>query len=135
MRTELTNEEKQRLGLANESQREVIERGWTREQIKALINQKGFTISGLERALSLPPGTLNRSLVRRSPKADNLLAKFLDVHVSTLWPNRYLRNGNPIHFHYRAECMSDEELEKLNAATEGPREQIVVSLPGGMNLT
>lgn len=105
-------------------------RGWTRDEFKEAFKKQGFTFTDFERGLSLRPSSVSQSLSKRFPKVDKLISAFLDVPVHVLWPNQYLRNGLPInHRYYDPEIMTDEELERLNAATENARERIVVPFP------
>ena len=116
MDTLLTDEERKRLG---PHMHVVVKnnRDCTKEAIKLMFKERGMTYAALERHTGLAPGSINQSLFRRFPKADRVIARFFNIPVCELWPNRYLRNGRPIHHSYRVEMMSDEQLEKLNRAT------------------
>lgn len=120
MSRELTDEECERLGISRDVP-EFTERGWTVDQIKEAIAAKGFKVPSLERALRLPVGSIYQSLNKRSPKTDKMIAKFLEVHESMIWPNRYFTNGVSIHASYNIEQRSDDELQKLNAEFSKPR--------------
>lgn len=126
MKRELTEAERQRLGLVSTGQSEIHQRGWTNDQIKQAISDKGFSIVELEKVLQLPARSINQSFQRRFPVSDKKLAAFLDVHESTIWPNRYFVNGVAIASAYHIETKSDEVLAKLNADVSKPAEITVV---------
>lgn len=124
----LTEEQRQRMIAAGVDlpDNEPIERGWTNDQIKEAVKQQGFTLAELEAASNLPKRSLYQSLQRRYPKADKMLAAFIGVHESVIWPNRYLANGTPMPSEYQIEFRSDEELAKLNAEVMKPRKIKVI---------
>lgn len=124
----LTEEQRQRMIAAGVDlpDNEPIERGWTNDQIKEAVKQQGFTLAELEIASNLPKRSLYQSLQRRYPKADKMLAAFIGVHESVIWPNRYFVNGTLIDSSYNIEFRSDEELAKLNAEVSKPRKITVI---------
>lgn len=133
--TKFTDEQKRRMGILNEPVREIKERGWTREQFKAAFKKLGFSLVAFERELGLPANSVTVALTKRYPKVQKLISSFLNVPLNELWPNHYLKNGSTIDYRYRAETLTDEELEALNEATaDVDRSPIVVSLPVGMKL-
>jgi len=132
--TELTEEQKQRLAAIghNVTDSPVYERGWSTEQIKEAFAAQGFTLASFAKAVDVKPGDVYQSLQKRSPKIDKIIAAFLGVHESTIWPNRYFKNGVAIHKTYAIETRTDEELEKLNEQfLNPPKRTIVESWVGG----
>lgn len=119
---ELTDSEKQRLNAAGVMTTTTVnnERGWSVEQVKTAVKDKGFSLKDLERALNLPTGTFYQSLRRRFPRGDKALAAFIDVHESEIWPNRYFVNGVSIDAAYKIEERSDAELDALNREFANP---------------
>nr|DAN90193.1 MAG TPA: winged helix-turn-helix DNA-binding protein [Caudoviricetes sp.] len=76
--------------------------GMHREDIKAAIRKKGMSL----RQLSLMNG-LNRSAVtvalhRPYYYAEQVIARFLDIPASAIWPDRYDNQGNPLHQNARS---------------------------------
>ena len=131
-RTFLTEDERTRIGLTTVP---LKSRNWSKERIRKAIIDKGFpSVAAFERAVGVPQGYVNQSYNRRFPSIEKIIASFLDVHISEIWPDRYLQNGKPIHYHYRVQEMSDEDLAKLNKATLHPEPVKVVSLPKGIKL-
>jgi lambda repressor-like predicted transcriptional regulator len=124
MKRDLTEAELQRLGLVKSPT--MIDRGWTKEQIKDAIKELGFSVAGLEKALGVAPRSINQSLQRRSVSSDKAIAAFLNVHESVIWPNRYFVNGVAINKIYNIETRSDEELATLNAEFLKPRKITVI---------
>lgn len=82
---------------------------WHPADIKAAIQKKGQTLSGLALANGLNESACRASLCRyQSRKADEVIAAFLDVSLHALWPDRYDALGarNHVradHKHERAE--------------------------------
>lgn len=113
-------------------QPEIKVRGWSKEKIKQAIVDKGFNISSLERVLNLPKRSINQSINVRSPKSDKILAAFLGVHESEIWPNRYFANGVSIHASYGVEFRTDGELKKLNDGFMQPPMMTIVGLNGSI---
>lgn len=113
MARNFTDDEIQRMVLAKRDAK-IKNRNWEKDKIKQELKNRGFTLSDFENACSLPVGSVSAALKRRYPQVDKLIAAFLNVHESVIWPNRYLRNGVSISATYDVETMTDEDLEKLN---------------------
>tara|TARA_R110000850_G_scaffold172133_1_gene297352 strand:- start:249 stop:815 length:567 start_codon:yes stop_codon:yes gene_type:complete len=116
----LTEEQREAMGLNSKSET-VTERGWTNDEIKAAMMTKGFTMAAFAREIDKQPVEVYQSLNKRSPKVDKMIAVFLDVHESIIWPNRYFINGVSINKVYNIETRSDDELAKLNAEFLKPK--------------
>lgn len=129
MTRKLTAEERQRIGLVDVNVEEH-DRGWTKDEIKEAIKQSGFSAASLERAFNVAPTSINQALNKRSPKIDKMIAAFLNVHESVIWPNRYLVNGVSISSRYNIEQQSDEFLAKLNHEAANPPRRRTVEVGG-----
>ena len=62
---------------------------WDKHGIKAEIHRRGETLSGLAIKNNLPEASVRVSLDRPFPKADRIIARFLDLSLHDLWPDRY----------------------------------------------
>jgi lambda repressor-like predicted transcriptional regulator len=120
----LTAEQRKAMGLGDEH--ETSSRGWTNDQIKEAMLTKGFSMAAFAREIGKQPVEVYQSLNKRSPKVDKMIAVFLEVHESVIWPNRYFVNGVSINKVYRIETRSDEELATLNAEFLKPRKITVI---------
>lgn len=69
-------------------------RSWRPADIKAEIEERGQTLSGLALANGLNESACRASLRRRqSQRADSVIAEFLGVALHELWPDRYDSSG------------------------------------------
>lgn len=124
-----TDEERQRMGLTETvSEQKVYERGWTADDFKRVLKERGFTVASFEREAQLPKGSLYVAFKGRYRRVDKILSGFLNIPLHELWPNQYLANGLPMNYRYRAETLSDEELAKLNHSVMNPQPKRVVTL-------
>lgn len=132
--TEFTDEQRKRLEAIGHTVADapVFERGWTNDQIKEAFEAQGFSLASFAKASGLATGSVYQSLRCRVPKIDKIIAAFLGVHESTIWPNRYFKNGVSIHKRYQIETRTDEELAKLNEQfLNPPKRTVVKSWVGG----
>jgi len=60
-----------------------------REDIKAEIRKKGVTLKDLSLANGLSASAVRNALDRPIPRADLVIAKFIDRKLHELWPDRY----------------------------------------------
>jgi len=65
---------------------------WDRWAIKAAIQRKGATLTGLARAAGISTAACRVALHRRNSAGEQAIAQFLGVHPSILWPGRYGRS-------------------------------------------
>lgn len=70
--------------------------GWHPEIIKTAVRLKGMTLTKLAIDAGLPEGTCRISLNRPHIEGDRVIASFLKVPLSELWPSRYDDAGNAI---------------------------------------
>lgn len=115
MKRELTDEERERMGLKNFSEPTGANRGWTAEQVKQAIHDKGLSIAEFERQADLSNRSVRDAMKQRSPKTDKMIAAFLNVHESIIWPNRYFVSGVSIPKNLNVENQTDEWLAEYNA--------------------
>ena len=66
------------------------------------IYKRGQTLEGLARLTGVNSVNIRKAL--RAPLfiGEQVIAQFLNVHPKELWPNRYDKNGNPLHPHASA---------------------------------
>ncbi|MGP6379951.1 helix-turn-helix domain-containing protein [Yersinia bercovieri] len=62
---------------------------WHPADIIAAIRKKGSTLSAVSRNSGLSSSTLGNTLTRPWPKGEYIIADFLGVHPSEIWPTRY----------------------------------------------
>lgn len=62
---------------------------WHRADILAAIKKRGGTLAQLSRDSGLHERTLYNVLERHWPKGERIIADFIGVPVSTIWPERY----------------------------------------------
>ena len=65
--------------------------------IKALIEKRGKTVTGLSVELGFRPGTISNCFTVGSYPVETALAKFLNVPPQTLFPKRYTSDGQRLH--------------------------------------
>jgi len=69
--------------------------GWDRHEIVAEVHRRGSTLEKISQAAGLTRTACSCVLAgRRWPRAEQALADFLDVPVSTLFPDRYPRRDS-----------------------------------------
>ncbi|BBU98926.1 helix-turn-helix domain-containing protein [Providencia hangzhouensis] len=66
-----------------------MKQDWHSADIIAAIKKKGSSLSEISRSAGLNSSTLNNALSRRWPKGERIIAEFLGVAPSEIWPSRY----------------------------------------------
>lgn len=66
-----------------------MKKDWHSADIIAAIKKKGSSLSAISRQAGLNSSTLNNALSRRWPKGEKIIAEFLDIPASEIWPSRY----------------------------------------------
>lgn len=67
---------------------------WDRAAIKAELERKGYTLSGLAVQYGYHPNSMSQCFTKSWPAGERIIAKALKVHPSELWPERYDADGN-----------------------------------------
>lgn len=67
-----------------------------RHAIKAEIYRRGETLVSLAIKNNLKENDVRIALAKRFPKADIVIADFLNLRLHELWPNRYDHNDDSI---------------------------------------
>ncbi len=62
---------------------------WHPEDIKAAIRKRGMTTSQLSRCHGLAESTLRNVFRHHWPKGEKIIADFLNMEPSEIWPSRY----------------------------------------------
>ncbi|MDA5499045.1 helix-turn-helix domain-containing protein [Yersinia aleksiciae] len=62
---------------------------WHPADIIAAIRKKGSSLSAVSRKSGLSSSTLGNVLTRPWPKGEYIIAEFLEIHPSEIWPTRY----------------------------------------------
>ena len=75
---------------------DYVKRGWSREQIKAGLRDKGYSLASLARLHKRGRGYFSLVLIQPMRKGEKIIADILDVHPSTIWPARYGSDGRPL---------------------------------------
>lgn len=64
---------------------------WHKEDIKAALRKRGYTLRGLSFANGyLCADTVNQALFKSFPKAERIIADALGMQPEEIWPSRYL---------------------------------------------
>lgn len=66
---------------------------WHPADIIAALRKRGTTLAAISRHAGLSSSTLANALSRPWPKGEWIIANFLGIHPSEIWPSRYF---NPI---------------------------------------
>jgi len=64
---------------------------WDRHSIRAELNRRGFTLTGLARDNGLYESACRQALDGRCLSGAQVIAKALGVTVQELWPDRYIQ--------------------------------------------
>ncbi|EMJ9773761.1 MULTISPECIES: helix-turn-helix domain-containing protein [Morganella] len=62
---------------------------WHPADIIASLKKRGTSMAALSRNSGLSSSTLANAIVRPWPKGEWLIADFLAIHPSEIWPSRY----------------------------------------------
>jgi len=71
--------------------------GWHPEDIKAAIRKRGITLTDLARRNDLDPSTVIQACHRPLYAGERVIAEFLGVPATQIWPDRYDGQGQPRH--------------------------------------
>ncbi|PHM39165.1 transcriptional regulator [Xenorhabdus mauleonii] len=62
---------------------------WHQADIIAALRRRGTTLAALSREAGLSSSTLSNALSRPWPKGEWIIANYLKLHPSEIWPSRY----------------------------------------------
>ena len=62
---------------------------WDRQDIVAAVKKRGSSLARLAIEHGYKRGSLHRSLYKRYPKAHGIIASYLGVPASVIWPHWY----------------------------------------------
>lgn len=71
--------------------------GYSPKKIKNLVKMKGASLAELARNAGFSSSEVQSSLYRPIFWGEQIIAKFLNIHPMTIWPDRYDNKGNPKH--------------------------------------
>lgn len=71
---------------------------WDKHSIKAEIHRRGETLNSLGNLYDLNHGDVSKALNEPFPKAEEVIALFLQVPLWELWPDRYDADGLRIRY-------------------------------------
>lgn len=66
---------------------------WHKSDIKAALEKRGLTLSDLDQAHALKPGTCSAALRRPHLRAEQVIAATLGLPPGQIWPGRYRADG------------------------------------------
>lgn len=73
---------------------------WHSADIKAEISKRGETLSGLARANGKSSACVRNALITPSKSGEKIIAKFLQLPLHELWPDRWTEDGQRIYPRY-----------------------------------
>ncbi|WP_099143457.1 helix-turn-helix domain-containing protein [Xenorhabdus kozodoii] len=62
---------------------------WHQADIIAALRKRGTTLAAVSREAGLSSSTLANTLSRPWPKGEWIIANYLEIHPSEIWPSRY----------------------------------------------
>ncbi len=71
---------------------------WHPADIKAALEKRGLTLSGLSREAGYSETSAGRALRTTWPAMEVVIADALEVTPSQIWPSRYDENGIPLKY-------------------------------------
>ncbi|KLU16121.1 MULTISPECIES: helix-turn-helix domain-containing protein [Xenorhabdus] len=66
-----------------------IKNDWHQADIIAALRKRGTTLAALSRETGLSSSTLANAFSRPWPKGEWIIANYLEIHPSEIWPSRY----------------------------------------------
>ncbi|MBU9121788.1 helix-turn-helix domain-containing protein [Burkholderia multivorans] len=75
--------------------------GMHRADIKALIEKRGQTMSGVARAFGIPESNVRNALTRPVLSGEIAISTFVQLPAHELWPDRWTPEGRRIRPRYR----------------------------------
>lgn len=84
------------------------EKIWDKHEIKAEIARKGHTLTSLAASYDMPPQTVRNALIKPSKSGELIIAKFLEMPVHQLFPDRWTKDNKRIYPRYNNKQASGE---------------------------
>lgn len=72
-----------------------ISPGWTKAQIKAALEDKGWSCRQLSFSRGYTSNAVQTALHKPYPAVERIISSVLGVDPDVIWPERYDENGNP----------------------------------------
>ncbi|MDC9598295.1 helix-turn-helix domain-containing protein [Xenorhabdus anantnagensis] len=66
-----------------------VKNDWHQADIIAALRKRGTTLAAVSREVGLSSSTLANTLSRLWPKGEWIIANYLEIHPSEIWPSRY----------------------------------------------
>ncbi|PHM49544.1 transcriptional regulator [Xenorhabdus sp. KK7.4] len=66
-----------------------VKNDWHQADIIAALRKRGTTLVAVSRESGLSSSTLANTLSRPWPKGEWIIANYLEIHPSEIWPSRY----------------------------------------------
>lgn len=85
---------------------------WHPADIKAEVEKRGGTLAQIGRDAGLSPGTPKNALRVPCYPAEQAIADFLKVPAHLIWPDRYDKDGIPLHPRVRRKFFNTAEGKK-----------------------
>lgn len=71
-------------------------KGLHKEEIRAKIRMRGWTMVGLSQKWGLSPHSVSHALCRPWASVEAKIAEFLKMKPEDIWPDRYDEDGKPL---------------------------------------
>ncbi|WP_446470472.1 helix-turn-helix domain-containing protein [Xenorhabdus stockiae] len=66
-----------------------VQNDWHQADIIAALRKRGTTLAAVSREAGLSSSTLANAFSRPWPKGEWIIANYLGIHPSEIWPSRY----------------------------------------------
>ncbi len=73
-----------------------VRNDWHQADIIAALRKRGTTLAAVSRDAGLSSSTLANTLTRPWPKGEWIIANYLEIHPSEIWPSRYFDSNGQL---------------------------------------
>ncbi|CBJ83226.1 transcriptional activator of maltose metabolism (modular protein) [Xenorhabdus bovienii str. Jollieti] len=73
-----------------------VRNDWHQADIIAELRKRGTTLAAVSRESGLSSSTLANTLSRPWPKGEWIIANYLEIHPSEIWPSRYFDSNGQL---------------------------------------
>ncbi|CDH33628.1 transcriptional activator of maltose metabolism (modular protein) [Xenorhabdus bovienii str. Intermedium] len=73
-----------------------VRNDWHQADIIAALRKRGTTLAAVSRESGLSSSTLANTLSRPWPKGEWIIANYLEIHPSEIWPSRYFDSNGQL---------------------------------------